>query len=219
MLRPSQSTKLTWERMECRQARDRTRLSAVEALAASGAPLDYPHRVDIVVSPDGAGVSMARLDRAGRPGSAVNLTAGGFVDQVRELEQQDPRWVWADTSTVYPRLLRAGVTVARAVDLRLCHAVLARSTYVPGGLADADDPQWGAGDAAPGEAEPSLLDLPVEGAVLDVTELRQSTVGSRRRLPRRRARIVFGCCWRPSRPALWLRPSSLRSVCRSTEHP
>jgi DNA polymerase-1 len=127
--------------------------------------------VDIVVSPDGTGVSMARLDRSGFPGSTANLTVGEFVDHVREVEQEDPRWVWADTGTVYPRLLRAGVTVARAVDLRLCHVVLARSTYVPGGFAAADDPRWGAVDPDPGEAEPSLLDLPVEGAALDVTEL------------------------------------------------
>ena len=122
--------------------------------------------MDIVVSLDGAGVSTARLDLAGRPGSAVNFTASEFVDHVREVEQQDPRWVWADTSAVYPRLLRAGVTIARAVDLRLCHAVLARSTYVPSGFAAADDPRWGVGDPEPTEAEPSLLDLPVEGAAL-----------------------------------------------------
>ena len=55
---------------------------------------------------------MARLDRAGQPGSTVDLTWCEFVDRVRKVEQQHPRWVWADTSTVYPRLLRAGVTVA-----------------------------------------------------------------------------------------------------------
>ncbi len=127
--------------------------------------------MDIVVAPDGAGVSMVRLDHAGRPDEAMNLSLDGFVDHVREVEQGDPRWVWADTSTVYPLLLRSGVTVARAVDLRLCHAVLARSAYVPDGFAPADDPRWAAGDVEPAEVEPSLLDLPVEGAALDLTEL------------------------------------------------
>jgi DNA polymerase-1 len=127
--------------------------------------------MDIVVAPDGAGVSMVRLDQVGRPAPTVTLTVEGFIDHVRDGEGDDPRWVWADTSTIYPQLLRAGVTVTRAVDLRLCHAVLARSTYVPDGFAAADDPRWAAVDAAPGEAEPSLLDLPVEGAPLDLIEL------------------------------------------------
>lgn len=114
---------------------------------------------------------MAELDRASQPGAVETLTVRGFVDHVRHVEGQGPRWVWADTSRVYPWLLRAGVRVARAVDLRLCHAVLARSTYVRDGFADLVDPRWSAGDVEPHEAEPSLLDLPVEGATLDVTEL------------------------------------------------
>ena len=141
------------------------------AFAAGGRPVIILSGMDIVVSADGAGVSMAELDRAGRPGSPVNLTVPEFVDQVREMEEQHPRWVWAETSSVYPGLLRAGVTVARAQDLRLCHALLARSTYVIGGSAAADDLRWGAVDAEPGDPEPSLLDLPVEGVPLDLTEV------------------------------------------------
>ena len=128
-------------------------------------------RVDIAVSSDGAGVSMAELDGSGRPGSLVNLTPGEFADRVREQERQHPRWVWADTSAVYPGLLRAGVTVARAHDLRLCHAVLGSSTYVTSGSVAIDDPRWAAGGAEPSDVEPSLLDLPVEGVRFDVTEL------------------------------------------------
>lgn len=127
--------------------------------------------MDIVVSVDGAGVSLVRLDHAGRPEEATHLSLDGFVDHVRELEQGDPRWVWADTSTVYPLLLRAGVAVARAVDLRLCHAVLVRSAYVADGFAPPDDPRWTAADVEPAGVEPSLLDLTVEDAALDLTEL------------------------------------------------
>jgi DNA polymerase-1 len=39
-------------------------------------------------------------------------------------EATGPRWVWDDTPRWYPRLLEAGVRVARCVDLRLCHALL-----------------------------------------------------------------------------------------------
>jgi DNA polymerase-1 len=41
----------------------------------------------------------------------------------REREEK-PRWVWASTSTLYPRLLRAGVHVARCHDLELTEALL-----------------------------------------------------------------------------------------------
>jgi DNA polymerase-1 len=44
---------------------------------------------------------------------------------VAGIEQRDhPRWVWASTATLYPRLLRAGVTVARCHDLELTEALL-----------------------------------------------------------------------------------------------
>ena len=53
--------------------------------------------------------------------------------RVAELERDEsPRWVWDDTPRWYPRLLDAGVTVARCVDLRLVHAILRLSTATPG---------------------------------------------------------------------------------------
>jgi DNA polymerase-1 len=36
----------------------------------------------------------------------------------------ETRWAWADTAHTYPALLAAGVRVARAWDLRLCHRIL-----------------------------------------------------------------------------------------------
>jgi DNA polymerase-1 len=54
-----------------------------------------------------------------------------FPARVRAIEASDsdvPRWVWDDTTTWYPRLLEAGVRVARCVDLRLSHAILRNST-------------------------------------------------------------------------------------------
>ncbi|MET0304166.1 MAG: bifunctional 3'-5' exonuclease/DNA polymerase [Microbacteriaceae bacterium] len=43
-----------------------------------------------------------------------------------------PRWIWADTSVVYPRLLAAGVRVERCVDLRLCRRILRTATAAAG---------------------------------------------------------------------------------------
>jgi DNA polymerase-1 len=43
-----------------------------------------------------------------------------------------PRWVWDDTPRWYPRLLEAGVRVARCVDLRLCHALLRAAVATDG---------------------------------------------------------------------------------------
>ena len=40
------------------------------------------------------------------------------------------RWVWNDAPRWYPRLLEAGVEVARCHDLRLCHAILRDSELV-----------------------------------------------------------------------------------------
>ncbi|NIJ03794.1 bifunctional 3'-5' exonuclease/DNA polymerase [Frigoribacterium faeni] len=60
-----------------------------------------------------------------------------LVEAVRRRESgpegaSGPRWVWDDTPRWYPRLLEAGVRVARCVDLRLCHALL-RAAVSTGG--------------------------------------------------------------------------------------
>ena len=53
----------------------------------------------------------------------------GLAEVVRELEvREHPRWVWTETRRWYPRLLAAGVRVERCHDLRLCRAILDRST-------------------------------------------------------------------------------------------
>ncbi len=65
-----------------------------------------------------------------RPSAPLALVdADGFPDAVRELESRArPRWVWAETPHWYPRLLAAGVRVERCHDLRLCGAIVDRST-------------------------------------------------------------------------------------------
>lgn len=67
-----------------------------------------------------------------------------------------PRWIWRDTREWAPRLLAAGVRVARCHDLRLCGAILASSTVV----AEARDglpgrPAWLPPGPAEASADPS----------------------------------------------------------------
>ena len=57
------------------------------------------------------------------------LTADELPEAVRDLEAEShPRWVWAETQLVYPALLDAGVRIERCHDLRLCAAIIDRST-------------------------------------------------------------------------------------------
>jgi DNA polymerase-1 len=127
--------------------------------------------VDIAVAPDDAGVAVARLERSGRLGPVQVLAWDEFPGRVRELEGELPRWVWADTSAVYPSLLRTGVGVRRAHDLRQCHSILSRSRYVTDGLGSAEDRRWRSVTVDLDHAEPSLLDLPADGGRLTVDEV------------------------------------------------
>ncbi len=66
---------------------------------------------------------------------------------------EDTRWVWAGSADLYPLLLRAGVRVRRAVDLRLVRALLRRAGAVAHtGYAREPDPAW---DEAVPVSEPS----------------------------------------------------------------
>ncbi|WP_295123941.1 bifunctional 3'-5' exonuclease/DNA polymerase [uncultured Leifsonia sp.] len=87
-----------------------------------------------------------------------------LADLVRAAEaERRPRWVWSDTRTWYPPLLRSGVRVERCVDLRLSHAILRSSTLTAGSaLASAVPGPWdGAAqpDALPEEGSAALFDL------------------------------------------------------------
>jgi DNA polymerase-1 len=126
--------------------------------------------VDIAVAPRDGGVALSVLDGDGRLGPVQQLTGDAVPARVAELEQRRPRWVWADTAALHPSLVMAGVVVARAQDLRLCHAVLARSATLSEPLLGADDPRWSPVEPAVA-SEPSLLDLPPEGGVLDLDDV------------------------------------------------
>ncbi|MGV9193099.1 bifunctional 3'-5' exonuclease/DNA polymerase [Microbacterium sp. MC2] len=70
------------------------------------------------------------------------------------------RWVFSDVGRWYPDMLRAGVRVSRAHDLRLCHAILRDSVLVT----DADPlrghAEWDVAAGEPGTpAAPALFEL------------------------------------------------------------
>ncbi|MGV8871669.1 MAG: bifunctional 3'-5' exonuclease/DNA polymerase [Rhodococcus sp. (in: high G+C Gram-positive bacteria)] len=85
------------------------------------------------------------------------------VAAVAELEQTArPRWVWEDTSRIYPRLLERGVRVRRCHDLALVGAILAMRT------GSATTP------SAPADLRPGLFDAdPNSDPAMVLTEYRR----------------------------------------------
>ena len=99
--------------------------------------LDHPEQRDTVV--------LQELDDAGVWLGSTEVAAASLADAVRAREGDRPRWVWDDTARRYPALLAAGVRVERCHDLRLCHAILRRSTLCAGSaLALAPRGSWDA---------------------------------------------------------------------------
>lgn len=91
-------------------------------------------------------------------GRAETIPPGRIAARVADLDGPDTRWVWPDTATVYPLMLRAGVRVGRCVDLRLCHAILRHSVFSEcSALARADDSPWDE-RLLPADEAPTLLD-------------------------------------------------------------
>lgn len=128
--------------------------------------------MEVAVAAAGDGVETSVLDEKGRPTRVERLARSELAGHVARLEEQHPRWVWADTTRLYPALLEAGVSVDRCQDLRQCHAVLSRSTYVPGPLTSADDPRWGPLEAGlDAAAAPTLLDLPDADETLGLADV------------------------------------------------
>lgn len=126
--------------------------------------------MDVALAPAGEDVEVAVLDDEGRPAGLTRVGRTVLADHVARLEERSPRWVWADTAVVHPLLLAHGVRVARCHDLRMSHAVLARSAYVRG-LASAGDERWAARDAVPEESEPTLLDVGAAEPEVDLVDV------------------------------------------------
>ncbi|MER6116963.1 bifunctional 3'-5' exonuclease/DNA polymerase [Streptomyces sp. NPDC001743] len=71
---------------------------------------------------ESGGARLAPLDRTGRPTAPV-VTEPDLVEAVRS-RPGVTRWVWRSTAEVYPRLLAAGVPVARCYDVEVAESLL-----------------------------------------------------------------------------------------------
>ncbi len=121
--------------------------------------------VEVLVarSTDGFEVAeVAEVDRAGGGAAAPHRLAdlAALADFVAAHERAHrPRWVWADTTDLYPELLGCGVSVERATDLRLCHRILRVARSAAGSaLAGAPASPWDESPSLPDDRPPSLLD-------------------------------------------------------------
>lgn len=82
------------------------------------------------------------------------------------------RWVWADTATAYPALIRADVRVDRCWDLRLCRAIL-RSSALTARTPYATAPRSAWDDARTASVPDGLFDLTPPVALDPLRELRE----------------------------------------------
>lgn len=86
----------------------------------------------VLLVPQGNRAVLIRLEEDGSPSggsSPAEEVTDDLVGSVAAVEREHaPRWVWEDTSRIYPRLLDAGVRVRRCHDLALVGAILAMRT-------------------------------------------------------------------------------------------
>ena len=125
---------------------------------------------------EGRRIGIVDLDREGREIGRIDLAEEALPDHVRDREtgagggrngtegEQNwvrPRWIFSDTPKWYPPLLAAGVSIERCHDLRLTHAILARSELVtaPEALRAASDWDAAPADAAAPEQAAALFDV------------------------------------------------------------
>ncbi|UZD62341.1 bifunctional 3'-5' exonuclease/DNA polymerase [Brevibacterium sp. JSBI002] len=116
---------------------------------------------------EGQRIGIVDLDSAGQEIGRIDLAEADLPDFVRDRENgagreatgaagntvrapaPGPRWVLSDTAKWCPPLLAAGVSIERCHDLRLAHAILARSELVTAPESIRDASEW---DAAPADA-------------------------------------------------------------------
>ncbi|TQL47882.1 DNA polymerase-1 [Homoserinimonas aerilata] len=110
----------------------------------------------IVIASSSNGAVLTPVGDDGVAAAPSAVTTAALPAEVARLERDSPRWVWESTELWYPSLLRAGVRVARCVDLRLCHAILRNSEASAGSaLASAPPSSW---DLPPGEVAKAMPD-------------------------------------------------------------
>lgn len=94
--------------------------------------------------------------------ASETLTKDEFPRWIADREAAGaPRWVWSDTAAWLPSLLAAGVRVERCHDLRLSHAILARSSLVRDRDLLRDAVEWDASAVTATEAptSPTLFEV------------------------------------------------------------
>ena len=94
--------------------------------------------------------------------ASVTLTKEEFPRWIADREAAGaPRWVWSDTAAWLPSLLAAGVRVERCHDLRLSHAILARSSLVRDRAPLLEASEWDASavTAADAPTAPTLFEV------------------------------------------------------------
>lgn len=114
----------------------------------------------VVLAPTASGAELVEVADDGTATGSTLVPSGEVAAAVARREAAgDVRWVMDDVAHRYPPLLAAGVTLERAHDLRLCHAILRRSTRcAASALATAPPGPWDRPAGAPPSTEPSLFD-------------------------------------------------------------
>ncbi|MCU4296787.1 bifunctional 3'-5' exonuclease/DNA polymerase [Brevibacterium permense] len=121
---------------------------------------------------EGQRIGIVDLDSAGQEIGRIDLAEADLPEFVRDREDRAggdssgpggarSRWVLSDTAKWCPPLLAAGVSLERCHDLRLAHAILARSELVTAPEAVRAASEWDAApaDAAAPEQAAALFDL------------------------------------------------------------
>ncbi len=108
-------------------------------------------RVRVVAVPDGGVPAGGTADDARTVSDdEVAAVVTRREEEARARGAAPPRWTWDDTNRWYPQLLRAGVRVDRAHDLRLAHRILRGSALTAQSpLATAPPGPWDAMEPAP----------------------------------------------------------------------
>ena len=167
-------------------------------MAVGAGQITTPRWVDIAAAADRAGVAVARLEPSGQLGPGQTLGWDECVGRVGALECEQPRWVWADTSAVYPKLLRAGVGVRRVTT---CVSAT-RSCPDPATSPTGSAPRTtGVGVRTRSTwTRPSRACLICRSRVVGWpwTRWRGSSASSRRRSPPHRTPAGCVWCWAPS---------------------
>ena len=127
--------------------------------------------MDVAVAAVPDGIEVSDLDGRCRLGPVRQLVLSELASYVDSRERQGVRWVWADTRLIYPQWLSTGVRVARVQDLRLCHAIVAGSSYVDTWSSGTAAERWEADSQPTEDAAPTLLDLAGPDDAVDLGEV------------------------------------------------